>query len=108
MLGWSAFWDLPGARIFLHVNGFLAVTFTTHKPACVAGAKNNGRKKERARVSLARRHAPVFSCAHYFVVQAIYAQTYFEVEEKIAAAAPAVLPFSKMAVAHGEATFFAV
>ena len=67
-----------------------------------------GARKERerhaARVSL----APVLSCAHYFVVQAIYAQTYFEIEEKIAEAAPAVLPFRKMAVAHGEATFFAV
>ena len=73
---------------FIHVNGLLGVTFTTHKPACVAGVKNKGRKKERARVS-----------------QAGYAQTYFEIEEKIAAAAPAVLPFSKMAVAHGEATF---
>lgn len=37
-----------------------------------------------------------------------YAQTYIEIKEKRAAAAPAVLPFSKMAVAHGEATFFAV
>ena len=88
---------------FLHVNAFLAVTFTTHKPACVAGAKNNGRKK-RTGACLPRTRSFLRS----LFPSAGYAQIYFETEEKIAAAAPAVLPFSKMAVAQREATFSAL
>lgn len=62
-----------------------------------------GARKERARVSL----VPVLSCAHYFLVQAMHKFT-LKQKKKIAAAAPAVLPFSKMAVAQREATFSAL